>query len=293
MLSRADSIGVFQVESRAQMSMLPRLQAANILRSRHRGRDRAPRSDPGRHGASLSAPPAGDRESQYPSPAPAFGDADELEKVLGKTLGRAAVPGTGDAHRHRGGRLHPRRGRSAAPRHGDVPPGRHHQVFPRQADRRHGGARLSARFRRALLQPDRRFWRIRLSGKPCRELRAAGLCLRLDEVPLPRRVRGGAAQQPADGLLRPRPDRARRPGAWRRGACRSMSITPAGTIRWRLRPHPSPEPGRNGRTPATQPPIPSPRPQGEGGIAPRRDPGEGEPPGELHRVGGPLTRNGR
>ena len=59
MLSRADSIGVFQVESRAQMSMLPRLKPQRILRSRHRGRDRAARADPGRHGASLSAPPLG------------------------------------------------------------------------------------------------------------------------------------------------------------------------------------------------------------------------------------------
>ena len=34
-------------------------QAGEVLRPRHRGRDRAPRADPGRHGASLSAPPAG------------------------------------------------------------------------------------------------------------------------------------------------------------------------------------------------------------------------------------------
>ncbi len=33
MISRADTIGVFQIESRAQMSMLPRLQAEQILRS--------------------------------------------------------------------------------------------------------------------------------------------------------------------------------------------------------------------------------------------------------------------
>src|SRR5262249_9253651 len=34
-------------------------QAEGVLRSRHRSRDRAAGSDPGRHGASLSAPPAG------------------------------------------------------------------------------------------------------------------------------------------------------------------------------------------------------------------------------------------
>ncbi len=55
MIQRADTIGVFQIESRAQMSMLPRLQAGEVLRSRHRGRDRAARADPGQDGASLSA----------------------------------------------------------------------------------------------------------------------------------------------------------------------------------------------------------------------------------------------
>ena len=63
-------------------------EAAKLLRSRHRGRDRAARSDPGRHGASVS--PAAEwhwRESNYPSPSPAHGDKDELYKVLHKTLG--------------------------------------------------------------------------------------------------------------------------------------------------------------------------------------------------------------
>ena len=44
MIQRADTIGVFQIESRAQMAMLPRLQAANLLRPRDRGRDRAARA---------------------------------------------------------------------------------------------------------------------------------------------------------------------------------------------------------------------------------------------------------
>ena len=55
MICRADTVGVFQIEIRAQMSMLPRLQAAQVLRPGDRGRDRAPRPDQGRHGASLSA----------------------------------------------------------------------------------------------------------------------------------------------------------------------------------------------------------------------------------------------
>ena len=51
------------------------------------------------------------------------------------------------------------------------------------------GERLRARLRRALLQADRGLRRIRLSGKPRRELRASGLRLVLAEMPLPGRVR--------------------------------------------------------------------------------------------------------
>ena len=75
MLSQADSVGVFQVESRAQMSMLPRLKP-RVLRSRHRSRDRAAGADPGRHGASLSAPARGYRgKERLSSPHPAQGSA--------------------------------------------------------------------------------------------------------------------------------------------------------------------------------------------------------------------------
>ncbi len=66
-----------------------------------------------------------------------------------------------------------------------------------------------------MLPPDRRLRRVRLPRKPCRELRAAGLRLGLDEVPLPGGLRRGAAQQPADGLLRAGADRARRARARR------------------------------------------------------------------------------
>ncbi len=87
MLSRADSVGVFQVESRAQMSMLPRLKPRNfydlvievaivrpgpiqgdMVHPYLRRRDRI------------------DRE-HYPSPSPAHGLANELEDVLKRTLG--------------------------------------------------------------------------------------------------------------------------------------------------------------------------------------------------------------
>ncbi len=87
MLSRGDSLGVFQVESRAQMNMLPRLKPATfydlvievaIVR-------------PGPIQGDMVHPYLRRRQGReavhFPSPDPRFGPADELERVLGKTLG--------------------------------------------------------------------------------------------------------------------------------------------------------------------------------------------------------------
>jgi error-prone DNA polymerase len=87
MLSRADSIGVFQVESRAQMSMLPRLRPREfydlvievaIVR-------------PGPIQGDMVHPylrrKEGIEKVEYPSPDPRFGSKDELKKVLERTLG--------------------------------------------------------------------------------------------------------------------------------------------------------------------------------------------------------------
>ncbi len=89
MLSRADSIGVFQVESRAQMSMLPRLkperfydlviEVAIVRPGPIQGDMVHPyltRRDRLRNGI----------EPDYPSPAPPH-DKDELKEVLKRTLG--------------------------------------------------------------------------------------------------------------------------------------------------------------------------------------------------------------
>ena len=87
MLCRADSLGVFQVESRAQMTMLPRLKPAHfydlvievaIVR-------------PGPIQGDMVHPYLRRRQGLervvYPSPAPEHGPPDELEQVLGRTLG--------------------------------------------------------------------------------------------------------------------------------------------------------------------------------------------------------------
>jgi len=87
MIRRADTIGVFQIESRAQMSMLPRLRPeifydlvieVAIVR-------------PGPIQGKMVHPYLQRRANPalvtYPSPAPECGDPDELRDVLGRTLG--------------------------------------------------------------------------------------------------------------------------------------------------------------------------------------------------------------
>jgi error-prone DNA polymerase len=87
MLSRADSVGVFQVESRAQMSMLPRLKPqcfydlvieVAIVR-------------PGPIQGDMVHPYLrrrdGIEKEYYPSPSAAHGPPDELKDVLKRTLG--------------------------------------------------------------------------------------------------------------------------------------------------------------------------------------------------------------
>ena len=87
MLCRGESLGVFQVESRAQMNMLPRLKPRTfydlvievaIVR-------------PGPIQGDMVHPYLRRRNGidkvNYPSPSPEHGDADELRRVLHKTLG--------------------------------------------------------------------------------------------------------------------------------------------------------------------------------------------------------------
>lgn len=87
MLCKADSVGVFQVESRAQMSMLPRLKPRKfydlvievaIVR-------------PGPIQGDMVHPylkrRSGIEPVVFPEPAPEHGPANELHQVLGKTMG--------------------------------------------------------------------------------------------------------------------------------------------------------------------------------------------------------------
>jgi error-prone DNA polymerase len=87
MLSRADSIGVFQVESRAQMSMLPRLRPKTFYDLVIEVAIVRPGPIQGNMVHPYLRRKEGKEKSEYPSPDPKYGDKDELKDVLKRTLG--------------------------------------------------------------------------------------------------------------------------------------------------------------------------------------------------------------
>jgi len=174
MLSRGDSLGVFQVESRAQMNMLPRMRPREfydlvievaIVR-------------PGPIQGDMVHPYLkrrnGVEKVEFPKPDPRWGSPNELHEILGRTMG---VP-----------------------------------LFQEQA--MHDCARLSARLRRALLQANRRFRKLRISGKSRCQLCASGLHLILVEVPSSRSVLLRNPELTADGILYARKPSARCARTW-------------------------------------------------------------------------------
>jgi error-prone DNA polymerase len=87
MLQKADAIGVFQVESRAQMSMLPRLKPTNLYDLVIEVAIVRPGPIQGGMVHPYLRRRAGEELVEYPSPAPEHGKPDELLGVLQKTLG--------------------------------------------------------------------------------------------------------------------------------------------------------------------------------------------------------------
>ena len=210
MVQRADTIGVFQIESRAQMSMLPRLKPAcfydlvievAIVR-------------PGPIMGGMVHPYLRRREGKEPVTYP----SEAVRGVLERTLGRVDLPGAGDAARGRGRRIQPRRGRPAAPGHGRLAPPRRHRALPGEAREGDARAGLHPGLRGADLPADPGVRRIRLPGIPRRELRPPGLRLLLAQAPRAGGLRLRAPEQPAARVLQPVPDRAGRPPARGRGA---------------------------------------------------------------------------
>ena len=133
MLCEADTVGVFQIESRAQMATLPRLQAADLLRPRRRGRADPSRADPGRLGAPVH--PAAQRQGagHLPAPAAAAGAREDAR--------RPALPGAAHADRDRRRGVHRRRRGRAPPGDGLEALTRTHEPSQGTLLRRHGQAR--------------------------------------------------------------------------------------------------------------------------------------------------------
>ena len=106
MLQRADSVGVFQVESRAQMATLPRLKPSKLLRPGSRGRAHPSGADSRRISASVHSSAQQTRTCVLrPSVA---------REGTRTHVGGSAVPGTVDADGRRRCGLHAVRGRSIA-----------------------------------------------------------------------------------------------------------------------------------------------------------------------------------
>ena len=87
MLAKADSVGVFQVESRAQMSMLPRLKPKEFYDLVVQVAIVRPGPIQGDMVHPYLRRRAGIDPVAYPSPHPAHGPKDELKSVLEKTFG--------------------------------------------------------------------------------------------------------------------------------------------------------------------------------------------------------------
>jgi len=87
MLCRGDSVGVFQVESRAQMAMLPRLRPRNFYDLTIEVAIVRPGPIQGDMVHPYLRRRQGKEAVHFPSPAPEHGPPDELERVLGRTLG--------------------------------------------------------------------------------------------------------------------------------------------------------------------------------------------------------------
>ena len=209
MIRKADTLGTFQIESRAQMSMLPRLKPRTyydlvvqvaIVR-------------PGPIQGDMVHPYLRRREGKEPVHYP----KPELEKVLGKTLG---VP------------LFQEQAMRVAIECAGFTPGEADLLRKSMATFKHTGG-VSA-FKDKLVDgmvangyerdfAEKTFRQLEGFGSyGFPESHAASFALiayasRLAEVLASGRVLRGPAQHPADGLLRARPDRARRRDAWGRG----------------------------------------------------------------------------
>ena len=212
MLCRADSVGVFQVECRAQMATLPRLRPRTLLRPRGRGRAHPPRPDPGRLGAPLHPAPQRRGAGHLPAPAARAGAWRRPSACRCSRSSSCRWPSTC--------RLHARRGRPAAPGHGLQAQPRAHGAAARAGfydghgrARHHRRDRRGASGRSSRPSPTSASPRATRCASPTSCTRRRG-----SSSTYPAAFCAGAAQRPADGLLLAAHAGAGRPPPRRRGA---------------------------------------------------------------------------
>ncbi len=266
-IQAADTVGVFQIESRAQMQMLLRTRPENLEDLTVEVALVRPGPDPGRRRASVPRAPRGDPPgSGLPRPPrpPAAG------RGARRHAGRDRLPGSGARRGRRARGLLAGPGREPAPR--DEPAalargdGRALACVPRRRAR----PRRRRADRAARVREDRGVLGVRLPQGARRGLRAAGLPERLAAAALPGGVPVRAARRAADGLLPARLARARR-AAPRRRDPRRRGQRLAGRLQHR---------GRRGGADRLQL---HPRPRPPGGARARRG----------ARAGGSVRRRGR
>ncbi len=208
MIQRADTVGVFQIESRAQMSMLPRLKPkvfydlvieVAIVR-------------PGPIQGKMVHPYLKRRNGQEPVEYPSEAVRDVLSKTLGVPLFQEQAmklvvvaadftPGEADQLR---------RAMGAWKRTGVI------SQFEQKLIKGMLANGYSEEFARNLFTQIEGFGSYGFPGISCGVLCPLGLYLGLDQVSLSRGLPGRTSQQPADGFLWPVATGERCSRAWRR-----------------------------------------------------------------------------
>jgi hypothetical protein len=187
MACRADTVGVFQIESRAQMAMLPRLKP----RSYYDLVIEVSLVRPGPITGGMVHPYLRRRRDRARHVSPSLPGAGPPQDA-----GDSPVPGTGDEAGGGGRGLHTGRSGPAPPGHGRVETAREDRAASRSPGVPHGGQGHRARVRRTRVQPDPRVWRVWVPGVPRGKLRPHRLCHGLGQAPLP----GGLRRRPAERL---------------------------------------------------------------------------------------------
>ena len=206
----ADTVGVFQVESRAQMGTLPRVGRGSFYDLAIEVALIRPGPIQGARGAPVHPPPPRRGEGDLPAPAArAHLEADARGAAL-----PGATDGDGGGHR----RLQRRRCRRAASGHGGQALGGADGEDAGAALRGHGQSRRDRGGGRPDLRRPGRLRQLRLPRVALGLLRPPGLLIELAQAPLPGRLHRRVAQLPAHGVLVTPVVGGRRPAPWRVGA---------------------------------------------------------------------------